>query len=568
MTAFARALTAFALSLAAASLAGCRAEAPPAPEPVSARAAAAAAGPDMFWNSATIYFLLTDRFHNGDPSNDGALGRAQDGAALRNFLGGDLRGVVRKLEEGYFDDLGVTAIWLTPFVEQIHGSVDEGTGRTYGFHGYWTRDWTAVDPALGTRGDLRALVDAAHARGIRVLMDAVLNHTGPVTPLDPQWPADWVRTGPRCSYRDYASTADCTLVENLPDLITDGDEPVELPPFLLEKWEAEGRLDEEVAELEGFFARTGHPRAPRYYLIKWLTDWVREMGFDGYRVDTAKHFHETVSAELAAEAHRAFLDWKSANPAKVLDDLPFFMMGEVYNYELAHGRSFDFGDRSVDYFEHGYDGLINFGFKRDARSPLDELFSRYATALREGPLRGLVTVNYVSSHDDGDPYDRDRKDPLGAGTRLLLAPGAAQIYYGDEVARPLRAQGAEGDAHLRSPMEWDVVAQQRATDGSVLEHWSRLGRFRRDHPAVGAGEHRLLQGEPYVFARVLESPPLSDRVVVALEAGRGEKRIPVSGVFADGTEVVDAYSGVATVVADGAVTLVTDHGVVLLAARE
>jgi len=101
---------------------------------------ALAADPAAFWNSATIYFLLTDRFENGDPANDLALGRAQDGAVLRSFQGGDLAGLLRNINQGYFDSLGVDALWLTPFVEQIHGSVDEGTGKTYGFHGYWTRD--------------------------------------------------------------------------------------------------------------------------------------------------------------------------------------------------------------------------------------------------------------------------------------------------------------------------------------------------------------------------------------------------------------------------------------------
>ena len=83
---------------------------------------------------------------------------------LRSFEGGDLAGLLQRIEQGYFDSLGVNAIWLTPFVEQIHGSVDEGTGKTYPFHGYWTRDWTAVDPSLGTADDLRAVLDAAHAR--------------------------------------------------------------------------------------------------------------------------------------------------------------------------------------------------------------------------------------------------------------------------------------------------------------------------------------------------------------------------------------------------------------------
>jgi alpha-amylase len=522
--------------------------------------------PAVFWNSATVYFLLTDRFENGDPTNDLALGRAQDGAVLRHFQGGDLAGVLQKLEEGYFDALGVDAIWMTPFVEQIHGSVDEGTGKTYGFHGYWTRDWTAVDPALGTLEDLRALVDAAHRRGIRVLMDAIINHTGPVTPLDPQWPDDWVRTSPRCVYQDYTTTVDCTLVANLPDILTNSNDPVELPQLLVEKWEREGRLDQEVAELDAFFARTGFPRAPRYYIIKWLTDWVRELGFDGYRLDTAKHFEEAVSAALKLEAVQAFADWKQAHPDQVLDDLPFYMMGEVYNYELSHGRDFDFGDRIVDFFDYGYDALINFGFKREAAGSLDDLYTRYAAALRGGELQGLAVLNYVSSHDDGSPYDRGREDPFGAGIKLLLAPGGAQIYYGDESARPLRVEGARGDANLRSVMNWEDLESGGVT-ARILEHWRKLGRFRRAHPAVGAGEHRRHQVEPYIFSRTLETEHLSDRVLVALDQGSGSKTIPVFDVFPEGTQLVDAYSGKTGTVADGKISLVTESGLVLLSER-
>jgi len=561
------------IGLGAFFLAGCSAKAPGPETPGSdapgreiASAAAATGDPAAFWNSATIYFLLTDRFRNGDPTNDLALGRAQDGAVLRSFQGGDLTGLLRKLKEGYFDSLGVDAIWITPFVEQIHGSVDEETGWTYGYHGYWTRDWTAVDPALGTEDDLHELVDAAHERGIRVIMDAVINHTGPVTPQDPQWPDDWVRTGPRCVYRDYTTTVNCTLVDNLPDILTDRDDPVELPEPLLDKWEREGRLDQELTELDAFFERTGYPLAPRYYIMKWLTDWVRELGFDGYRVDTAKHFEEAVSAELKREAKRAFSDWKAAHPNRVLDDLPFYMMGEVYNYELSNGRDFDFGDVTVDFFDYGYDGLINFGFKREAAGSLDDLFTRYSAALREGELRGVTILNFVSSHDDGSPYDPERADPFGTGTRLLLAPGGAQIYYGDELARPLRVEGAEGDANLRSPMNWQDLERGGST-AKILEHWQKLGRFRRAHPAVGAGAHRRHQAEPYIFSRALETDGLSDLVLVAMAQGVGPKAIPVFGVFPDGTELLDAYSGATGTVTNGEISLVTESGLVLLGKR-
>lgn len=520
----------------------------------------------VFWNNATIYFLLTDRFQNGDPSNDLALGRAKDGRLLRNFEGGDLAGVRQKLEQGYFDSLGVSAIWLTPFVEQIHGSVDEGTGRTYGYHGYWTRDWTAVDPALGTVEDLRALVRTAHRHGIRVIMDAVINHTGPVTPQDPAWPADWVRPGPRCTYRSYVTTVTCNLVPTLPDVLTERDDPVGLPAVLVEKWQREGRLEQEQRELDAFFSRTGYPRAPRYFIVKWLTDWVRDLGIDGYRVDTAKHFEEALSAVLKREAELAFADWKQNNPAEVLDALPFYMVGEVYGYELDQGRSYDFGDRSVDFYAHGYDGLINFGFKRDAAGSLDDLFARYSAALRTGSLRGVTLLNYLSSHDDGEPYDPERKDPLGAGTRLLLAPGGAQIYYGDELARPLRVAGAEGDANLRSTMNWEDLERDGRT-ALILAHWRKLGRFRQDHPAVGAGDYRLLQAKPYIFSRTLETGDRGDRVLIAMDQGEGVKAIPVFGVFPDGTILVDGYSGAVGTVQRGTLSLTTGSGLVLLSEK-
>jgi alpha-amylase len=543
--------------------AGCASPAAAPVRPAPRTAPGAIADPAVFWNSATVYFLLTDRFQNGDPGNDLALGRAKDGRLLRNFEGGDLAGVRQRLEQGYFDSLGVSAIWLTPFVEQIHGAVDEGTGRTYGYHGYWTRDWTAVDPALGTVEDLRALVRTAHRHGIRVLMDAVLNHTGPVTPQDPAWPADWVRPGPRCTYQSYVTTVTCNLVPTLPDVLTEREEPVELPPVLVEKWQREGRLEQERSELDAFFTRTGYPKAPRYYIIKWLTDWVRDLGIDGYRVDTAKHFEESVSVDLKQEAGLAFADWKRNHPAEMLDNLPFYMVGEVYGFELSQGRSYDFGDRSVDFFAHGYDGLINFGFKRDAAAPLDDLFTRYSAALRTGSLRGAALLNYLSSHDDGGPYDPERRDPIGAGTRLLLAPGGAQVYYGDELARPLRVPGAEGDANLRSTMNWKDL-EQRGPTGGILEHWRKLGRFRRAHPAVGAGDHRPLQAEPYIFSRTLATGSTMDRVLIAMDQGEGAKTISVFGVFPDGTVLVDGYSGVRATVTDGKVSFTTSFDLLLL----
>ncbi len=271
------------------------------------------------------------------------------------------------------------------------------------------------------------------------------------------------------------------------------------------------------------------------------------------------------SLELAREASRAYEEWKAANPDAFLVNRPFWMLGEVYNYDVAGGRGFDFGDRTVDFFAYGYDALVNFGFKARAGGgldALDALYGSYAEILRTGPLRGLTVVNYADSHDDGSPLDLGRDRPLDTGTRLLLAPGMAQIYYGDELARPLRVEGAAGDANLRSPMDWSAAGTRAGR--RVLDHWRILGRFRATHPAVGAGAHAPIQEEPYVFSRILEANGLVDRVVVGMGLEAGSVSVPVGNVFPDGLTVRDAYSGAEATVSGGTVTLRTTSGLVLL----
>jgi alpha-amylase len=516
--------------------------------------------PVFNWSNATIYFLLTDRFNNGDPENDITLDRTKETAYLRNFMGGDIRGITEKISDGYFTDLGVTAIWLTPPVEQVHGSTDEGTGVTYGYHGYWARDWTALDPNFGTMDDLRELVYTAHENDIRIVLDVVLNHTGPVTEKDSPWPDSWVRMSPVCTFEDAETTIECTLVENLPDIITKSEEEVELPDFLIDKWKEEGRYDNEIAELDAFFAETGLPRAPKYYIMKWLTDFVKELGIDGFRVDTAKHTQADVWGDLYDLVAEAFEAWKERNPDKKMDDTPFYMVGEVYGYSIGHGRDFPMGGGdTIDFFDQDFTALINFAFKYDARRNLDSTYAAYSYAMNEGAIQGHSVLNYISSHDDGDPMDRNRELPKKSGTMLMLAPGAAQIYYGDELARPLFADGANGDANLRTFMNWESL------DGEgkeVFNHWSKLGKFRKDHPAVGAGKHIRLMDSPYVFARTYSKEGIEDEVVVALDS---EGAIDVSEIYPDGVELTDHYNDVSYIVENGSVQLKGRNDVVLLA---
>jgi alpha-amylase len=517
----------------------------------------------FIWEGANLYFLLTDRFNNADTTNDLNFGRTDETAVLRGFKGGDIKGITQKINEGYFTDLGINAIWMTPLVEQIHGSTDEGTGVTYGFHGYWTKDWTALDPNFGTPDDLKELVVTAHNNGIRIVMDAVINHTGPVTPIDTVWPEDWVRTSPNCTYESYETAITCTLVENLPDILTESNEEVELPPYLVEKWKSEGRYEQEMKELDAFFERTGYPRAPRFYIIKWLTDYIKDYGIDGYRADTVRHIEESVWLEFKQECEYSFNLWKNNNTEKVLDDNSFYLVGEVYGYEIIkNGTEFDFGDKKVDYYAHGFNSMINFEFKGNAKDSYEEIFSRYSNALH-GDLKGKEILNYVSSHDDSYPFDRQRERPFESATKLLLSPGTSQVYYGDEVARTLIVEGTNGDATLRSIMDWDSISKD-AESKAILEHWQKLGKFRRDHPAIGAGVHQMISKSPYVFSRVLQRENISDAVIIGLDLPIGEKEINVSSVFKNGDALFDKYSNNATEVKDGKVIISTEFNIALL----
>ncbi|MBP7643108.1 MAG: hypothetical protein KA767_07195 [Saprospiraceae bacterium] len=520
--------------------------------------------PDLpfIWENATVYFLMTDRFNNGDTTNDFKHPAGQDPAPYRGFMGGDIKGVTAKIKEGYFDSLGVNAIWTTPVVENVDGSVDEGTGRSYGFHGYWTKDWTMIDPRLGTAADFKEMVNEAHKHNIKIIVDVVLNHTGPVTELDQQWPKEWVRTTPQCVYKDMNSTISCTLVKNLPDIRTEDDSTaVMLPEFLVKKWQNEGRYDQEIAELDAFFAKTGYTRSSQNYIIKWLIDFIKEYGVDGFRVDTAKHVEGYVWQKLWDQAKAAFEEHKKNNATSFKDDLEFYMVGEVYNYGLANGPLYDYGDRKVNFYESGFNSMINFDFKYDAIMSYSSMHEKYDSILSTPGMQGKWLLNYLSSHDDGAPFDPKREKTFESANRLLLNRGAAQIYYGEETARSLTVK-AEGDAVLRSYMNWEDLNKAETQD--LYKHFQKLGTFRQKHPSVGAGKHTTLKVLPYTFSRSWTNGSLKDAVVVCLGCSKGPKSIDVSSTFTDGMEVTDHYSGLTGTVKKGSVTIDSPFEMVLL----
>lgn len=519
-----------------------------------------------FWRNATVYFMLTDRFNNGDLSNDVSYNRNAESALLRGFEGGDIQGVTDKIEDGYFTDLGVDAIWTTPVIEQIHG-YDESGGLTYSYHGYWPKDWTAVDANFGTEANLAEMISAAHRKGIRVIIDVIVNHTGPATNVDAAWPDDWIRTKPLCNWTNFLQNTQCALATSLTDIKTESEESVDLPQFLIEKWQKENRLEKELTELDQFFERTGYPRAPKYYIIKWLTDWVREYGVDGFRVDTAKHVEPEIWAVLKMESDIAFAEWKANQGEQVLENQPFYMVGEVFNWGMLGFKNavestlaYDYGDKRVNFFEYGFDALINMGFIEHIKQDDEALFSRYSTYLNQGPMLNKGTLNYIGSHDDHDSYDRTRKDNFTTAFKLMMSPGGVQIYYGDEIARPMLVEGSFGDAAMRANMNWDDLSHKDTQ--RLLAHWQKLGTFRQEFPAIGAGLHQMLTESPHLFKRELVG---QQTVVVGRKLPIGEKKIALNSVFEDGINITDHYSGQSATIEKGHILLNTPFSYLLLA---
>ena len=243
-----------------------------------------------------------------------------------------------------------------------------------------------------------------------------------------------------------------------------------------------------------------------------------------------------------------------------MGDNDFYLVGEVYNYGISGGKFFDFGDKKVNYYDDMFTQQINFEFKWNAKElQYETMFRKYDQKL-QNDLKGYSVLNYLSSHDDGQPFDPNREKPFETANKLLLSPGASQVYYGDEMARILVVENAVGDANLRSMNNWDDVSNNQ----EILNHWFKLGQFRRNHPAVGAGKHQMISKEPYVFSRTYSKDGFQDSVVVCLKDSEEKSEINVSSIFQNDDNLIDYYSGEKMTVKDGKVITNSNHEVVLL----
>ena len=541
------------------------------------------------WDNALVYFVIPDRFYNGNTANDNSYGRVQVDATGKNigtFHGGDLAGMTQKLNEGYFTNLGINAIWITAPYEQIHGWCGGGSNGDfahYAYHGYYTLDYTMMDQNMGTIDELRTFVDTAHSMNIRIIFDIVMNHAGYNTlkdmvqygfgkansgTLDANWTPSggqtwhsvhdlinyndsaswanwWMGTGGswiRAGIAGYTAPGGDDLTQNLaglPDFRTELTNSIGLAKILQTKWQAEATGFDDWKNPSASTLRSDIGVSPADYIVKWLAAWVAEFGIDGFRVDTAKHVEKSRWAQLKTEANAKLASWRLANPTKPgatwTDN--FWMTAEVW----------DHGANKSDYHTTAnFDSVINFGFPKDGNlGSIGNTWQSYANSINSDP--SWNALHYISSHDTA----LSRSNPKNLGTALVLSPGGVQIFYGDESARPFGDTGSDPYQGTRSDMNWGQNAD-------ILSHWQKLGQFRNRHLSVGAGSQTAIASN--VYGRIYNS----DKVVIAINQS-GTVSVPVTGIFNDGDLVKNAYDGTTATVTSGAVSFSAGaNGVILI----
>ena len=454
------------VALAALLVAGCAVAPAPPPAPAAEApsseprpAAPITVEPQSEWREAILYFVIVDRFADGDESNNLAVDPAAKGA----FHGGDLAGLRQQLDE--LAGLGVTALWLTPLVKNIDGFVTGAGFPDWGYHGYWADDFNRLDPRFGSEPELAALVEEAHARGIKVLLDVVYNHVGYESgyTTDPAT-RGWFRTedAGTCGSDDLTS-----CLAGLPDFKTD------LPEV-------------------------------RDHLMDAHLGLAKRVGMDGFRLDTVKHVEHDFWQE-----HRRRLDAELGEQ--------FFLVGEVWGGDARSLDPWFAGDEMDAGFDFSFQGST-LGFLLGRGRPV--AFNRYLEKRHE-VRPGHHLAHYLSSHDVRGALDILEGDlelfRLAALLQFTIS-GIPTVYYGEEVGRP------GGDwPHNRSDMPWGdrgvMPGAGKPRDEALREHYQRLIALRRAHPALWRGDHAGVHFDKdlLVFERV--DAESEDRVLVAVNRG-------------------------------------------------
>lgn len=399
---------------------------------------------DFDWDEAVIYFAVTDRFFDGNTSNNDAYGVKDYNTGDKggsSYHGGDFAGLTQKLD--YLKDLGVNTIWITPIVENITSDqhdADTDTA-TYGYHGYWASDFTKLNQHLGTKEEFAALIEAAHSRGMKLMVDVVLNHAG---------------YGTENYFNNILKDEDGNTIKMLRDSsnTVSGDDKQDalsdLPDFVTE--------DAEV----------------RNQLIKWQTDWMEKYKIDYYRVDTVKHVDSTT--------------WSAFKNSLTKVNPDFKMIGEYSGAGYANTAG-ELGTGSMD-------ALLDFDFNDFAKDFVGGKISTVENSLlkRNGVLNNTATMgNFLNSHDEDTlQYKLVKESKFSeeeaynlmkvAATLQITAKGQPVIYYGDELGQA----GANDWPYQtnRRDFDWKELGAQKADNNSIYKHYKTMLSIRNAYTDV------------------------------------------------------------------------------------
>jgi glycosidase len=451
------------------------------------------------WNDAIVYSIMVDRFFDGDPSNTHPMNKP-DLDPRADFFGGDLQGILTKLQEGYFDSLNVNVLWLTPVVRNPEGMFQEYPPpyrRFTGYHGYWPIRSDEVDPRFGTLDLFRTLVDQAHRRGIRILLDFVAHHVHSEHPFVKEHP-DWFGS--------------LTLPDGRPNL---------------RLWD-EHRLTTWFEPFLPTFDFVGSSQA-----IDAVTDnavwWIQKTGIDGFRQDAVKHipneFWRTLSRKIRERIEipcqtRIFQIGETFGS-------PELIRSYVNNGQLDAQFNFPLFDAALTAFvspETGWDTvdpemqrtLRLYGTRHLMGNLIDNhdkvRFMAYADEdVTPGSGDPLVqTLTNPPKVDDPESY---RKAELFLAF-LFTIPGVPVLYYGDEIGMT----GAV-DPDNRRPMRFgdDLTGDEKKMAARVMS----LTGLRKKHSALRSGDFTTLLADRDVYAFVRSNG--SERILVGLnksQAGR------------------------------------------------
>jgi glycosidase len=478
------------------------------------------------WRDAIMYFVFVDRFANGDPGNDAPIGAPVDPEA--DYLGGDWKGILGKIEDGYFEQLGVDVLWLSvPIDNPSKGHPDLELVHYYSaYHSYWPENLEQPEEHFGTMADLKALVDAAHGKGMRVVLDYAMNHVyvdSPVYAEHPEWfwPVEQkygdetknCLCGQACSWDEPTERKRCWFTPYLPDFnFTDP--------------------------------------AARAYSIDNALWWIDETGIDGYRLDALKHIEDEWILEFRERV---------ASEVEPTTGKHFYTVGETFTGDKALLKYYVDPGRMLDgQFDFPMRMAITAAVLRRQRTeegvdkPTSMLELDQFLEDNEGFYEDGLMSNFLGNHDiprvihhaeDTPRWDNEwsgsgteqwnAPPPLPAGdsaferlangyTVMMTLNGIPLIYYGDEIG----LAGA-GDPDNRRMMDFDAT---KYTSGQklLLAHVQKLTKLRKAHPALSRGARNTLSvtDDTYVYEKV--DATADDQIVVVIN--RSDTMQDVMGV--------------------------------------